>query len=413
MKKVRVKWKGQILEGILLPSTSRNAKNILVLKLRNGYNIGIYAEECEIIEEIPEKKYELEKKEYKKDKLITIIGTGGTIASRVDYITGGVVSQFTVEDFLLSFPELKEIANYKLKQPFQTFSEDMTPEHWKILAETVYESLKESDGVVITHGTDTMHFTSSYLSFAIQNPGKPIILVGAQRSSDRPSSDAAYNLVGACLFAINDFSGVFVCMHKTTNDDILALHLGTKVRKLHTSRRDAFKSVNFPIVAEMNLNLSCGKIENYEIIRNIDEFRRENTCPKLINTFHENICLFKVYPGIKNVFKILSEYDGVIIEGTGLGHVPDYIIEDLKQLIESEIFIGMTSQCIFGRVHGDVYSKGVKLQQIGIVYLEDMLPETAYVKLGWVMGQTKDLKKVKELMLTPVFYEITERTLFL
>jgi len=414
LKKVKVKWNGLELEGVLLPKTSRNKDDIVIVKLKNGYNIGVKPEQIEEIGEFETKKCQIKVENLREtNKKITIIGTGGTIASRVDYTTGGVVSQFTVDDFLLSFPELKYVATYKAKQPFNILSEDMDPEKWQILAEEVYESLNEDcDGVIITHGTDTMHYTSSYLSFAIQNINKPIILVGAQRSSDRPSTDTPYNLVGASLFAINDFSGVFVCMHKDSNDKTLALHVGTRVRKMHTSRRDAFRSINFPIVAELDLELSKGKIQNYNLKINVKGFERKNSNPKLINGFHDNIALCKIYPGIKNLFRHYSEYDGIILEGTGLGHAPQYVLNDIKSLIESGIFVGMTSQCIYGRTHCNVYSRGVELNKLGVVYLEDMLPEVAYVKLGWIMAQTKDINKIKEKMLKPIFYEITERSLF-
>jgi glutamyl-tRNA(Gln) amidotransferase subunit D len=274
--------------------------------------------------------------------------------------------------------------------------------------ETAREIRKGADGVVIAHGTDTMHYTSAALSFALQNPPVPIMLVGAQRSSDRPSSDAASNLVGAVGIAAGaDLGVVGLAMHEGLSDDAIVAHRGTRVRKCHTSRRDTFESINSPPLARYDL-----RIGQIEILGN-SEKRDKGRGLELKPHFSPHACLLKSYPGF-NPHLIDAALDqgakGIVLEGTGLGHVSKHCYKSVRDAIKREVPVFMTSQTIWGRVDMNVYSTGRDLIEIGVTPLDDMLPETALVKLSWALANsTKD--EVPRLMTTPIAGEITSRTL--
>lgn len=425
--KVRINKNGKIFEGIVLPKTEFDEKDVVMIKLDNGYNIGIKMDEKTSIEKLGERK-ELEKFPLKKPEKnprlpnISLISTGGTIASRVDYVTGGVRMAFTPEEILFSVPELEHIASIdSVVQLFNKASEDLTYKNWQKISEEVYKQIKKKDvhGVVVTHGTDTMHFTSAALSFFIRNLNKPVVLTGAQRSSDRGSSDAKLNIICATIAAgYSDIAEVGVVMHATTEDTYCYFHRGTKVRKMHTSRRDAFKSINAKPIA---------KIYPENRIEIIDEnyFRfDENRKPKLDNKFEPDIALIKAYPNSKpEIIDLLVEnlgIRGIVIEGTGLGHVPTQPddekyswITHIKKAIEDGVPIVITSQCLYGRVHPYVYRNLRILTKAGVIWGEDMLPEVAYVKLGWVLAHEKNMEKIREMMKTNFAHEITARSEFL
>jgi len=410
---IRVAKDETIYEGILIPRSEYGDDRHIVIKNKSGYNIGIEVASTTRIEKIsvetkpvfipppqPEQKPGLPK--------VTIISTGGTIASRVDYRTGAVRPAISASDLYSIVPELSDIAIIDAEILFSTFSEDLTPKHWSKLAETVAKHIAGgAQGVVITHGTDTMGYTAAALSFALQNLPVPVILVGAQRSEDRPSSDAATNLIGAVLAASKaPFAEVAVAMHETTSDEAIVLHRGTKVRKCHTSRRDAFKTVNAKPIARML---------NREIILLTDNYqpRRPEQRTILKPNFEEKVALIKFYPGMNPKaieWHVNGGYKGLILEGTGLGHVRRECFPSIEEAIENGVIIAMTSQCIWGRVNMNVYTNGRDLIEMGVIPLEDMLPETALVKLMWSLGQTKDIEETKKILKTNIANEISERT---
>ncbi len=352
----------------------------------------------------------------KTKRKISIVVTGGTIMSRVDYRTGGVHMFLDPYELLYEVPELEDITIIrKIKSPFSIASEDMTPKEWVKIAEIVAKELNtRSDGVVIPHGTDTMHYTSAALSFMLRNLSKPVALVGAQRSSDRPSSDAFMNLICASIYATSDIAEVSVVMHGTIEDTFCLAHRGTRVRKMHTERRDAFQSVNDKPLAKIYPN---GKIEI------INENYRKRTDEEVIldARINEKVALVKAYPGSDPEiidFFVDKGYKGIVIEGTGFGHVPTETLDKrrswiphIKRAIEEGIIVCMTSQTIFGRTNPFVYSNARRLYNLGVIYCEDMLPEVAYVKLMWVLGHTENPEEVRKLMLTPLANEIKPRSL--
>ncbi len=404
-------------EGVLMPKSAGNPSTI-VLKLDNGYNVGVKAGKTKKLESEKKKTGKTKPKDYKPDpgkKTIALIGTGGTVASRVDYRTGAVFPAFTPDDLFSAVPELAGIANLRTRVAFQMFSEDMEPAHWVILAEKIKEEISSGcDGVIVVHGTDTMSYTAAALSFMLQNIPVPVIMVGAQRSSDRGSSDAAMNLVCAAHFAAeSDFAGVAICMHGTMNDDYCFVLPATNVRKMHTSRRDTFRSIDVLPYAKVEYS---GKIE---FLRG-DYGRRGNRTLILANKFDTRVAILKAHPGFSYRDVELYEkagYKGIIIEGTGLGHVAVTILDEhtkhhgkmlatIERMVKKGIFIGMTSQCAYGRVNMNVYSSGRDLQKAGVVPLS-MTAEAAFAKLGWAIATNP--KKIKETMLTNVAGEIVER----
>jgi glutamyl-tRNA(Gln) amidotransferase subunit D len=411
---LRITKDGVVYEGILIPRSEYGDERHIVIKLKSGYNIGICITPNTKMEKIgvgakpafaspppPEQKPELPK--------VTIISTGGTIASRVDYRTGAVRPALTANDLYSVVPELADIARIDAQILFSVFSEDLTPKHWMEMAETVAKHVREGvDGIVIAHGTDTMGYTAAALSFALQNLPVPVILVGAQRSADRPSSDAATNLTGAVTAAAYaPFAEVAIAMHETPSDTAIAIHRGTKVRKCHTSRRDAFKSVNATPIA---------KIENQKITMLTEDYRKRDLkrVLELKPKFEEKVALIKFYPSMNPAvidWHVENGYKGIILEGTGLGHVGRQCFDAIKRAVEKGVIVAMASQCIWGRVNMNVYDCGRDLQALGVIPLEDMLAETALVKLMWIFGQTRNVEEAKKILKTNLAGEISSRTL--
>lgn len=412
-------------EGILMPRTELGDDVHIVMKLVNGYNVGIRIDGSESIEVLQEKKdvgaYKSKMPGIKEDKpTFSILHTGGTIASRVDYNTGGVVPCFTPEEILELFPELEEVGNFRAHLVSNMFSEDIEYEHVVNLGKGIEEELERgTKGVVITHGTDTMHISSAALSFIAQNLPIPAIFVGSQRSSDRGSSDAKMNLMSAANFATYaDFAGVGLCMHESMADEACLIHQGTKVKKMHTSRRDSFRSVNQLPFARVYPD---GRAE---YLRDDYMRRDENREPKFCYNFEEKVALVKSYPGFQpDILHYLMEkgYRGIVLEGTGLGHVPANhldeftlhhrgILNALAEFNESGGVAVMCSASLFGRINMNVYSTGRYLQAIGVIPGGDMMSEVATVKLKWALGQAADRDEAKELMLRDIAGEISERT---
>ena len=393
--------------GIIMPRYEHSDDKHIILKLKSGYNIGLEIEKIvKIVKiEIVKKIIETDKKLEKVEGLpkILLLSTGGTIASKIDYRTGAVTPVLTAKELNSSVPELAKIANIDARVLFSEYSENIMPEHWLKIAQKINEySKSDYKGIIIAHGTDTMHYTSSFLSFALAGFPIPIVLVGSQRSSDRASSDAALNLIGATKFIIEcNTKGIYIVMHQDENDDAIACHLGTRVRKNHTSKRGAFQTVGD--------NPAFIIVEN-QIQRNISEdFFKVNEFQPKIN-LDTKVALVKYYPGYDpNLLDqvINSGYKGIIFEGTGLGHIGRIMYESVKKADEKGIFLGMTSQCIDGRVGMTVYESGRDLLNLGIIPLENMIPEVALVKAMWAIGNSQNKEEVKKIMLKNIASELS------
>jgi glutamyl-tRNA(Gln) amidotransferase subunit D len=412
---IRIVQDGETYEGMLIPRSEYGDDKHIVVKLKTGYNIGIRITQTTRIEKVgvgvkptfippglPKQKPDLPK--------VTIISTGGTIASRVDYRTGGVRPALSASDLYSVVPELSEIANIDAKILFSLFSEDITAKHWAETTRAVAAQIENgAAGVVVAHGTDTLGYTAAALSFALQNLAVPVIMVASQRSADRPSSDAATNLIGAVnAAAYAPFAEVAIAIHETTSDKQIVFHRGTKARKCHTSRRDTFKSINITPLA---------KTVNGKIIMLTNDYNKRDASRKLNlrPNFDERVALIKFHPSLNP--EVIDWYvdkgcKGIILEGTGLGHVGGYLFSAVRRALENGVLVAMTSQCIWGRLGMTVYDHGRDLLAMGVTPLEDMLTETALVKLMWALAQTKDTNEAKKLLTTNVANEITSRTLF-
>ena len=354
-----------------------------------------------------------------KKPTIAILHTGGTIASKVDYKTGGVIARFTPEEILEMFPELKEIANIKSKLIANMFSEDIRFKHYSLMCKAVEEEIKNNvDGIILTHGTDTIGYSAAALSFALENLNVPVILVGSQRSSDRGSSDAAMNLICAAKFiSKTDFAGAAICMHENTSDDSCLIMPACKTRKLHTSRRDAFKVVNGKPIARVSYK--TGKIEFLK-----KDYEKKEKGRKLIvkDKFEEKVAILKTHPNMfPEQFEFYKSYEGLVIEGTGLGQAPVGTpneiskihaknLEAIKKIIKNGCVVVMASQCIFGRVQMHVYSDAIDLANAGVIPGGDMLAETAFIKLAWLLGNYKK-DEAKEMVSKNLRGELNERIL--
>ena len=391
--------------GILMPRYETNEDSHIVLKLKSGYNIGIDLTEIKDIEKIssPEEIIEQNNVKRKDSSLpkILLLSTGGTIASKVDYRTGAVTPALTAADLNDAVPEITNIANIDTEVLFSEYSENLQPEHWVKIA-TRLDSLAKSDytGIIIAHGTDTMHYTSSFLSFALSGFPIPVSLVGSQRSSDRPSSDAALNLIAATKFLTKvNTNGIFIVMHNDSSDNTVVCHKGTRVRKNHTSKRGAFETVGDDpafIITENSIEKNMSD----------DFFKNKKYEPKL--SLDAKVALVKYHPGYDpRQIKDLADlgFGAIIFEGTGLGHVGKTMYDMIRDVKEQGLFLGMTSQCLDGNVRMTVYDSGRDLLDLGIVPLENMIPETALVKAMWANGNSKNSEEIKSLMLRNIASE--------
>lgn len=394
-QRVRITTKnGQTFEGIELPGED------FTLKLESGYNIGIEKRNIESLELLgkSEKKKAEKKAPQKNDKLpkVLLLHTGGTIASKVDYETGGTSNLITPEELLAQYPELQEVANVEAKLLANMSSDDMRFGHYNTIIKEI-EKTKGYQGIIITQGTDTLHYTAAALHYGIQNPDIPIVVVGSQRSSDRGSSDAATNLLAATTFITQaNMPGVCIAMHRTSSDDEVAILSGINARKMHSSRRDAFKSINLPLVATVQGT-------NVSIISEVKSSKKPT-----YTYFNDSlkIGMLYVHPSMHpEEFETYKDFDGLVILGTGLGHTPINMYDDLTQIhdknkkaleaLVKKMPVVMSTQCLHGAVNLQVYSAGRRHQELGILGHENALsPETTFIKLAWLLSQKKSAEEI-------------------
>lgn len=416
--RVQVAQKNPVAKTYIGVVSKDSTSKVLMLRLDNGYSLGVKLGKGMSINVIG--KQELKKsvkvnaKQDKNMPKISIVSTGGTISSSIDYKTGAVSPITKPEELLAKIPELTKIVYVtNVAQPFAVFSEDMGPKEWQKLAKEVASELnKGNEGVIVTHGTDTLHYTAAALSFMLTNLSKPVAVVGGQRSSDRGSFDGALNLICGAHFAKSNVAEVAVVMHGTTEDNFCLVNRGTKVRKLHSSRRDAFRPVNEIPIGRM------WKDGTFEVLNK--DYKKRSTGKVIADVdFESKVALLKFYPGADpDLLKyfVKKGYKGIIIEAAGLGQVATNPIDKnkswlpaIKEATKKKVFIGFTSQAIYGRVDPFVYSNARLLKEAGAVFLEDMLSETALVKLGWVLAHSKNHTEAEDLMLRNIAGEISHK----
>lgn len=411
---VEVSFGDESFVGRLMPRVEADDDSVITIKLPNGYNIGLSVVDASVrlvspaggVQQQPPVE---EAVAFGAGEYVALISTGGTIASRVEYETGAVRPALRASDLMSLVPELEGVSRLKTQVLMSILSEDMKPAYWERIARAVYSELEAgAAGVVVAHGTDTMGYTAAALSFALRGVDRPIVLVGSQRSSDRPSSDAYTNLLCAVKFAKESLCpGVYVCMHASTSDPTCAVIPGVKVRKMHTSRRDAFKAVNTRPLAFVDR----------------DKLVFLDESPKGFDGgggvvfkpgFSDKAALIEYYPGFSlDILNWLAEkgYLGVVLAGTGLGHVSSELVEGIARLRRSGFLFYMTSQCLYGRVNMNVYTTGRRLLAAGVVPLGDMLPETAYVKLSWALANYP-LEEVDGVMRSNLVGEVSTRSVY-
>jgi glutamyl-tRNA(Gln) amidotransferase subunit D len=407
---VQIKTSKTDYEGIVLPRIEHSSPDYINIKLENNYNIGIKVSEIKEIKKIGKREanYKIPQKKFPYNKdlpNLTLIGTGGTIASRLDYTTGAVIPSFTPGELYSSVPELAEICNLNCEIVFEILSENMKPEYWQQLAEKVKDLANSGiDGIMIGHGTDTMSYTSAALSFMLKDLSIPVVLVGSQRSSDRPSSDAALNLINAAVVANSNIAEVVVSMLGSSSHDYGLIHRGTLVRKMHSSVRNTFRTID---------SIPLGVIQNRVIKMFTNEYRKRSKSETKTQTkFEKKIALIYSYPGTDAElinFYIDKGYKGIVLVGTGLGHVSTTLYDSISRAIQEGLIILMTTQTLHGFVGMNVYSTGRELLNMGVIPGKNMLPEVAYVKLGWVLGQINDPKEINKMLSQNIAGEILER----
>ena len=406
---VEVVTKKETVRGVLMPSAE---KDTVLIKLDTGYNMGFVKKEVQKIVVVQKATGKTGDEKGKKALFlnpalptITILHTGGTIASKVDYRTGGVVASFTPEDLIGLFPELGQIANIKSELIAKMWSDDLRFSHFTLIAKKIEQQIKlGTKGIIIGMGTDNLAVAAAALSFIIEKTPIPIIFVGSQRSSDRGSADAGINLICAAHFITHsDFAGVAICMHESENDDRCVILPATKTYKLHSSRRDAFCAVNSAPIARVDYATRTIEFQTQEYTQ------RNAEKPVIKAEMEEKVGLLKVHVNMFPAqFEFFEKYKGLIIEGTGLGHTPGQVPNPecaihkkmypaIRKLVDSGCVVVMTTQCLYGGVNMNVYDKGRDLLELGVVSGEDMLANTALVKLAWLLGNYK-VADVKKLM---------------
>ena len=403
---------GSTFEGVILPRSGSFDDLHVVMKLKNGYNVGLHVDRLEHVTEVgyKEAKYKIPEKEFPARPTlpkVTLLGTGGTIASRLDYRTGAVIPAFTPGELYGAVPELADICNLTTKKIFGVFSENMAMENYLVLAKAIGEEIAAgADGIVIGHGTDTMGHTAAILSFMVQDSPVPIVLVGSQRSSDRPSSDAALNLIHSVrTAAYSDIAEVMICMFGPTSDRYGLLHRGTRCRKMHSSYRSTFRTVG-------DIPLAMVSRDSFTYLTTDFVKRDPSRQVRVDPVYNDRTTILFYYPGMRpDLVDALVEkgYKGIVIAGTGLGHVNKPLYPALQRAVAAGVHVVMTVQTLWGYVQMYVYDTGRDLLDLGVVQLENMLPETALMKLSWVLGHTDDHAEVMRMMRTPVNHDITPR----
>ncbi|MGV8150379.1 MAG: Glu-tRNA(Gln) amidotransferase subunit GatD [Candidatus Woesearchaeota archaeon] len=401
MKHVVIHLNDEIIEGILVKSDEKH----YVVKLDSGYNIGISKSSVSRIVEKDVAQGSLAAAKSLQDSSlpkILILHTGGTIASKIDYKTGAVSAKFEPSELIELFPELKDLAHIDSRLISNMMSDDMRFAHYNIIAKEIEKEHSKYKGIIITHGTDTMHYTGAALSFMFEHLNIPLVLVGSQRSSDRGSSDSAVNLISAVSFIINtSLSGVFICMHEDMSDNNCTILNGLNTRKMHSSRRDAFQPINKQPIARINF---FTKQIDY-----ISEYPQTalNSKGKLkIHQFKDLKIGFLIsHPNMHHEeLDAFKNFDGLILEGTGMGHMPISVMDEytkehekIKSVLAElckNIPVVMTTQAISGVVNMNVYSPGRELQEMGVLANQSTLtPETAFIKLAWLISQGLDPKE--------------------
>ncbi|MCL5009704.1 MAG: Glu-tRNA(Gln) amidotransferase subunit GatD [Candidatus Parvarchaeota archaeon] len=407
---VEAVFHGKIINGTFIKYDGK----LVLIKLKSGYDVALLVKELSSFKIIKKETAKTDKtldSRYAKEDHpnIALINTGGTISSKIDYKTGGVSPSVPPEYYFKIAPGLKDFGKIEINPLMSVLSENMKPLDWIKIAKAAYSSIKKgAKGVIVTMGTDTMHYAAAALSFLLNPLSVPIVFTGAQRSTDRGSTDASTNLLLSAITASKWEGGESViCMHATTNDDYNLILRGNCARKMHSERRDAFRPINFKPLGKVFLD---GRIERVSVPMK----RAEETVPNLY--IDQKVRLLMSYPGMdgRQIEDAVKEgIHGIVLAGTGFGNIPlgDASIRKALSNADAEnVPIAITSQTIYGPTNKFVYSTMRELSmRKNILYLGNMTTETALVKLMFVLGKTKKMEEIRKLMVTPLAGESSER----
>ncbi|MBU1109238.1 MAG: asparaginase [Candidatus Riflebacteria bacterium] len=316
---------------------------------------------------------------------VLLVTTGGTITM----LRGANGSLYPCEDagqLLEKIPELKLLADIDILSLANVDSSDITPTIWLTIARAVYQRIKDYDGFVIAHGTDTLCHTAAALSFMLQELNKPVIITGAQVPLEEIGSDGRTNLINAVRVAISDLAEVVVVFGSL-------IIRGTRAKKTSVFDMQAFISVNDVPLGTIGLTI---KFSSFAKTRS----RRK---PLLRISLNENVALFPVYPGMKPeiIDYIANTHDGMVIEGYGAGNIPTgekSLIPAISSAISRNVPVVVCTQCIVGSTEMELYQVGRSALEAGAIPAMDMTPEAALVKLMWVLGQTDDMGSIDSMM---------------
>ncbi|GGP22274.1 glutamyl-tRNA(Gln) amidotransferase subunit D [Thermocladium modestius] len=409
--KARIRMRdGEVIEGIILPRPDVGDPDVVIIKHENGYNVGVHVDgigEIEVLQVYSPPTRAGPRPSSGNGPRAALIATGGTIMSKVDYATGAVYPSFSLDELYEMYPELRSIASVELINLFSIFSEDMNPSRWTEMGDAINKAMQGgAEGIVVLHGTDTMHYSAAAMSFAFRSAAAPIVFTGSQRSSDRPSSDSFENIYASVLASVKaPFAESVVSMHASSSDGLIAIHRGVRARKMHSSRRDAFVSINAKPIAFVDVTKG-------ELKMAATSFKQRGETV-YEGGFDDRVALIKYYPGMDGeVIDYLVDrgYHGIVIEGTGFGHVSESVRDALGRAVEAGLPVVVSTQTIYGRVNLNVYRRGVELEKLGVIPSGDMSSETAYAKLSWILARTRDLEEVRRLVATPMAFELSERT---
>jgi L-asparaginase len=333
----------------------------------------------------------------KKQKILLLF-TGGTIAQIYDSKIKALRPAETPKDILQLAPELKEQFEIGYQFVANIDSSNVQPDLWKTLSEIIYKEYDNYDGFVITHGTDTMSYTASALSFSLTNLGKPVVFTGAHLYPDAPGSDAKNNLSNAFHVASMDLADVVIVFGSW-------IVRGNRSTKKDEGSLETIWSPIFPELGRIRMD-----IELWDFSHKRDTKKR----PILQTGFEERIMVFTAFPGLQASFIesiLTTDVKGIIIRGYGPGNVPiteNSLVESIKKFVSKGIPVVITSQTAVGLTKISIYETGIQAQKLGVISSGDMTLEATIAKFMWTLQQTQDIEKIRDLMETNIAGEKTD-----
>lgn len=316
---------------------------------------------------------------------------------RQDVRTSALQPELSIDELVAYAPLLASEFNIKTQTITNLDSTNIQPHHWSKIAEIIEKEYGNFDGFVVIHGTDTMAYTASALSYALGNIGKPVVITGSQVPPEILGTDAISNMVNACMAATMDFAEVAIVF----GTKILR---GNRSMKVSESERNAFISPVFPELGSIRLQPEI-------TYNNIP--RRHGGVLDVKKKFSGNVAVLKVVPGLEpEIIKAIldAKIDGLILESFGPGNIPNQernLLPYIEMAKQKGVPVLISTQCIYGTTRMYLYEVGQSAMDLGVIPTGDMTPEAAYVKLKWALGQTKNSKDVAKIFSRNTAGEVT------